>query len=122
MDVDVQYKKKQFHIEFTNLDVLRVGFSLDRVIDFPYNNEKITFVDWMYGLAESLNKAYPVIDQYDDKSIQLPPYDEVVNAFLDMSKWNFRIAVGDANEKLSLWFKPDEYAFGLALYETRQSP
>ena len=56
------------------------------------------------------------------KRIQLPPYDGVVNAFLDRSEWNFRIAVGDANEKFSLWFKPNEYAFGLAIYETKQAP
>ncbi|HME52190.1 MAG TPA: hypothetical protein VKM55_08225 [Candidatus Lokiarchaeia archaeon] len=122
MDVDVQYKKKQFHIEFTNLDVLRVGFSLDRVIDFPYNTEKITCIDWMYGLAESLNKGYPVIDQYDNKSIQLPPYDEIINSFLKRCKWTFRITVGDANEKFSLWLKPIEYIYGLALYETKQAP
>ena len=122
MDVDVQLNNKVFHIEFTTLDMLRVGFSLDRVVDFSYNAEKITCMDLMYGLAESLNKGYPVIDLYDNKSFQLPPFDEVINAFLDRSKWNFRLAVGDANEKLSLWFKPDEYAFGLALYETKQEP
>ena len=116
-------QKKSFHIEFTRIDKLLLGFYMDQFSGFPLQDKGFTCIDWMYGLGKSLKKGYPTIDEFDDKSIRLPPYDEVFNAFVDRNAWNFRMSVGDHAERFSLWFKrmgADTYA--RAIYETEVAP